>query len=115
MAGVGGDASGPINVFTAALRAGDVRAFFSEAKALHSALKQEGAGASIISNRRYHLRTYKACFRGADLVDHLTQTAACGNRIEAAAVGSSLVLHGVIHHVVDDHNFRDNGNFYRFR
>ena len=59
----------------------------------------------------------------------------CSSRVEAAAVGwcvppiasaarraaepphlgSSFLMHGIVHHVVDDHNFKDEPMFYRFR
>lgn len=36
-------------------------------------------------------------------------------RSEAIALGQQLVASGVIHHVLDEHGFRDGHFYYRFR
>lgn len=37
------------------------------------------------------------------------------SRAEARCIGCSLLMHGIIHHVCDDHNFKDASLFFRFR
>jgi hypothetical protein len=72
-----------------------------------------GAGGLAIADRRHRLTTYPRCFVGRQAVDwlvaHEVQT-----REEAVAVGQRLVAGGVIHHVLDEHPFRDDDLFYRF-
>ncbi|XP_041357478.1 DEP domain-containing mTOR-interacting protein-like [Gigantopelta aegis] len=68
-----------------------------------------------IASRRYHLRIYKACFVGTDAVDWLIQTRHAHTRDEAIASMRILQDHLVIHHVCDEHVFKDEYLFYRFR
>ena len=67
----------------------------------------------IITDRKYHFKTYKNCFIGNELVDWL-----CNNynisRLEAVEVGDKLRKYNLLHHVVEDHVFKDKYLFYRF-
>ena len=52
------------NADTASLRAGDIDRFFVLASELHATLHAE----KMIKDRRYHLKVYKKCLKGNDLV-----------------------------------------------
>lgn len=69
----------------------------------------------MIRDRRYHLRMYSCCFVGRDLVDWLIRNGDANSR--AGAVQCMNILHdnNIIHHVCDDHHFKDEMLFYRFR
>ncbi len=69
-------------------------------------------GVSICS-RRYRLQLYRACFIGHDAVDWLVQQYDI-SRPEAVEIGQSMLERGIIHHVLDQHQFADSHLFYRF-
>lgn len=100
-----------INRYTKALREDRIDDFFEHGDALQEKLK----ATKVIKDRRYHLKSYKSCFKGDELVTWFVENKHASSRVEASAIGCSLLMHGVIHHVVDDHNFKDEGMFYRFR
>ena len=66
-----------------------------------------------IQDRRYRLNIYPACFIGSEAVNwfvkHYNYT-----REEAIELGQILVERGIIHHVLDQHPFKDSYLFYRF-
>ena len=66
-----------------------------------------------IKNLRYRLNTYNSCFIGQELVDWLV-TNYDYSREEATELGQILVEKKIIHHVTDEHPFRDEYFFYRF-
>ena len=67
-----------------------------------------------ISDRAYLGKTYEKCFVGSEAVDWLMKHHRL-TRGEAEDVGQGLVDLGVLHHVLDEHGFVDEGYFYRFR
>lgn len=67
-----------------------------------------------IADRSYLGKTYPNSFVGGEAVEWLMKRYALA-RGEAEDVGQSLVDLGVLHHVVDEHGFVDEGYFYRFR
>ncbi|XP_071119063.1 DEP domain-containing mTOR-interacting protein-like [Haliotis cracherodii] len=69
----------------------------------------------VIEERRFHFRTYKACFVGRDAVDWLILNRHAHTRDEALMCMGLLQDQEVIHHVCDDHSFKDEHLFYRFR
>nr|XP_058970948.1 DEP domain-containing mTOR-interacting protein-like isoform X2 [Pocillopora verrucosa] len=69
----------------------------------------------MIRDRRYHLRMYPCCFIGRDVVDWLMKNSDANSRAGAVQCMDILLENGVIHHVVDDHHFKDEMLFYRFR
>lgn len=71
------------------------------------------AGVSII-DRRHLLTTYRKCFVGRDAVDWMTRTTGL-TRKEAVVLGQVLVDRGIVRHVLDEHGFKDDKLFYRFR
>jgi phosphatidylinositol 3,4,5-trisphosphate-dependent Rac exchanger 2 protein len=95
---------------TAALRAGDIYRFFDLAVQMRLDLIES----KVLRDRRYHLKAYKQCVTGKDFIDWLVKNNQVMSRVEGAAVGCSMVEHGILHHVVDDHHFKDAGLFYRF-
>ena len=66
-----------------------------------------------LEDRRYRLNIYPACFIGSEavnwLIEHYNYT-----REEAIELGQILVERGIIHHVLDQHPFKDSYLFYRF-
>ncbi|AOY84568.2 MULTISPECIES: mechanosensitive ion channel domain-containing protein [Moorena] len=70
-------------------------------------------GGLEIKDRRYRLNSYGCCFVGSEAVDWLVKR--CNStREDAVTVGQILINRGIIHHVADDHPFRDDYLFYRF-
>jgi potassium efflux system protein len=66
-----------------------------------------------IADRRHRFSTYRRCFIGANAVDWLMRREDL-SRAEAVQLGQRLVERGIIHHVLDEHPFRDGAYFYRF-
>ncbi len=67
-----------------------------------------------IVDRRHLLTVYPRCFVGREVVDWMTRAEGL-TRAEAVAVGQLLVDRGIVHHVLDEHGFKDGSFFYRFR
>lgn len=109
---LGGTATS-INRYTNALREDRIDDFFDHAETLHATVR--ALQSPLIKDRRYHLKTYKQTFKGDEMVGWLVDNKHATSRVEASAIGCSLLMHGVIHHVCDDHNFKDEGLFFRFR
>lgn len=101
-----------INIFTKALRNDATDNFFEAADKLCAASKLKSG---LVKNRRNALKLYTNCFKGDQFVDWLLQSQYAASRFEGSAIGCSLLMHGVIHHVEDDHNFKDEPVYYRFR
>lgn len=72
-----------------------------------------GPGGVSIRDRSYRLKVYPRCFIGTEAVDWLCRTFKVSPQ-EALKFGSDLVARRVIHHVVDDHDFKNERLFYRF-
>ena len=66
-----------------------------------------------IKTRRHQLKLYKRCFVGSEAVDWLVNQLNI-SRAKAVAVGQKLIDKKVIHHVSDEHTFKDEFLFYRF-
>eukprot|EP00049_Salpingoeca_infusionum_P011749 m.206029 g.206029 ORF g.206029 m.206029 type:complete len:427 (-) comp15018_c1_seq5:190-1470(-) len=99
-----------INRFTSALRRHDLESFYQHCVALRLSMKQSG----LITSHKYHMKTYKECFVGTELVKLLVESGECASNAEAELVGYSLSMFGVIHHVCDDHMFKNDKLFFRF-
>jgi hypothetical protein len=78
------------------------------------AARLRGENGVAIEDRRHLATLYPRCFVGREAVDWLVRTEEL-TREEAVAVGHLLVENGTIHHVLDEHPFRDGRYFYRFR
>uniref|UniRef100_A0A6I8N071 Rap guanine nucleotide exchange factor 3 n=1 Tax=Ornithorhynchus anatinus TaxID=9258 RepID=A0A6I8N071_ORNAN len=71
---------------------------------------------ALVRDRKYHLRLYRYCCSGRELVDGLLATG-LGIQSRSQAVGICQVLldEGALHHVKDDWHFQDrDAQFYRF-
>ncbi|MEM7794407.1 MAG: transporter, partial [Cyanobacteria bacterium P01_C01_bin.118] len=66
-----------------------------------------------IKDRRFRLTVYPKCFVGSDAVTWLAQTQNA-TREAAVRIGQALVEKGILHHVTDEHPFKDEYLFYRF-
>ncbi|XP_078697092.1 DEP domain-containing mTOR-interacting protein-like [Branchiostoma floridae x Branchiostoma belcheri] len=69
----------------------------------------------LIKNRNYHLRTYNNCFVGSEVVDWLLRQGEVPDRNTAVQCMRKLQSFNIIHHVCDDHLYKDAMLFYRFR
>lgn len=67
-----------------------------------------------VTDRKYHLRTYKACFVGSEACDWMVESGTASDYEQAELLGNVLIDAGVIHHVVKDHDFKNDYLFYRF-
>ncbi|GFN95037.1 dep domain-containing mtor-interacting protein-like [Plakobranchus ocellatus] len=67
-----------------------------------------------VKDRRYHLRKYKKCVVGRETIDWLLKHYHVQSREEAIRGMQILQDLGLIHHVVDEHDFKDEHLFYRF-
>ena len=75
--------------------------------------KMRGKDGLAIKTRRYQLKLYQRCFVGTEAVDWLTKNLQI-SRPEAVAIGQQLIDKKVIHHVSNEHSFKDEPLFYRF-
>ena len=66
-----------------------------------------------IRDRRFGLHVYHRCFVGSEAVEWFMQNQ-LASREEAVRLGQILVKRGIIHHVTDEHPFKDAYLFYRF-
>ena len=66
-----------------------------------------------IRDRRFGLHVYHHCFVGSEAVEWFMQNQ-LASREEAVRLGQILVKRGIIHHVTDEHSFKDAYLFYRF-
>uniref|UniRef100_A0A674D7M0 Rap guanine nucleotide exchange factor 4 n=1 Tax=Salmo trutta TaxID=8032 RepID=A0A674D7M0_SALTR len=69
----------------------------------------------IIRDRKYHLKTYRQCCVGTELVDWQMQQSSCVHtRIQAVGMWQVLLEEGVLNHVDQELTFQDKYLFYRF-
>ncbi|KAB5577133.1 hypothetical protein PHYPO_G00206430 [Pangasianodon hypophthalmus] len=69
----------------------------------------------MIRDRKYHLKTYKRCCVGTELVDWQMQQSSCVHtRVQAVGMWQVLLEEGVLNHVDQELNFQDKYLFYRF-
>ncbi|MGL5875437.1 MAG: DEP domain-containing protein [Xenococcaceae cyanobacterium] len=66
-----------------------------------------------IKARPYKLKLYHRCFVASEAVDWLVKNCQM-SREEAIAFGQNLVEQKIIHHICDEHHFKDENLFYRF-
>ncbi|CAC5412954.1 DEPTOR [Mytilus coruscus] len=70
---------------------------------------------NLLKDRKYHFKTYKNCFVGKEVVSWLVDCKLCDTRSSAVTALRTLQDHYILHHVCDDHLFKDDMLFYRFR
>jgi len=75
--------------------------------------RMRGPDGLAIEDRRHLLSVYPKCFLGSEAVQWLMRAGDL-SREAAIRLGQSLVERGVIHHVLDEHPFRDGHFYYRF-
>uniref|UniRef100_A0A3P9I350 Rap guanine nucleotide exchange factor 4 n=1 Tax=Oryzias latipes TaxID=8090 RepID=A0A3P9I350_ORYLA len=69
----------------------------------------------MIRDRKFHLKTYRQCCVGTELVDWLMQQSSCvHSRLQAVGMWQVLLEEGVLNHVEQEMNFQDKYLFYRF-
>uniref|UniRef100_A0A8I3WKA6 Rap guanine nucleotide exchange factor 4 n=1 Tax=Callithrix jacchus TaxID=9483 RepID=A0A8I3WKA6_CALJA len=69
----------------------------------------------MIRDRKYHLKTYRQCCVGTELVDWMMQQTPCvHSRTQAVGMWQVLLEDGVLNHVDQEHHFQDKYLFYRF-
>ncbi|XP_073489981.1 rap guanine nucleotide exchange factor 4 isoform X3 [Aquarana catesbeiana] len=69
----------------------------------------------MIRDRKYHLKTYRQCCVGTELVDWLIQQSSCvHSRTQAVGMWQVLLEEGVLNHVDQEYYFQDKYLFYRF-
>jgi len=66
-----------------------------------------------ISDRKYHLKTYKSCFVGSEAVTAMVEHGLADAREPAVQQLHALLDAGLLHHVTRDHDFQDKHLFYR--
>ena len=66
-----------------------------------------------VTNRKYLLRAYEKCFVGSDASEWLQKSGDAETAEKANCIGNQMVKAGVIHHVLDEHDFEDDYLFYR--
>ncbi|MEM9273337.1 MAG: hypothetical protein AAGA80_10305 [Cyanobacteria bacterium P01_F01_bin.143] len=75
--------------------------------------KMRGHDGLKIKTRRHKLKLYPHCFLGNEAVDWLVAYFNI-TRKKAVIIGQNLVTKKVIHHVLDEHFFKDEPLLYRF-
>ncbi|XP_077175816.1 rap guanine nucleotide exchange factor 4 isoform X3 [Paroedura picta] len=69
----------------------------------------------MIRDRKYHLKTYRQCCVGTELVDWMMQQSSCVHlRTQAVGMWQVLLEEGVLNHVDQEQYFQDKYLFYRF-
>ncbi|MEM7591269.1 MAG: DEP domain-containing protein [Cyanobacteria bacterium P01_A01_bin.83] len=66
-----------------------------------------------IKTRRYKLKLYQRCFVGSEAVDWIINKTKL-SRTDAVSLGQKMLDKGIFHHVLDEHEFKDEALFYRF-
>ncbi|MDJ0517544.1 MAG: mechanosensitive ion channel [Trichodesmium sp. MO_231.B1] len=80
-------------------------------EAISSAMRGEN-GVSI-KNRRFQFKLFKNVFLGSEAVEWLMINERA-TREEAILMGELMLQQGIIHHIFDEHHFKDEPLFYRF-
>mgnify|MGYP001793776475 CR=1 FL=1 len=75
--------------------------------------QMRGTNGVEVRDRRFGLHVYPRCFVGTEAVEWLMQTQ-LASREEAIRLGQTLMEQGLLHHVTDEHFFKDDYLFYRF-
>lgn len=75
--------------------------------------QMRSVGGIKIKDRRHNLRVYPQCFVGKEACEYLIETLKISSE-QAIKLGQRLINEKWIHHVVDDHPFKNDSLFYRF-
>ena len=85
----------------------------SKNEAIELARELEASDELETKDRQYKLSKYERCFIGSELVDWLLKHREVVEA-EAIAIGQSLLEQGLINHVLNQHDFKNEFLFYRF-
>lgn len=66
-----------------------------------------------VKTRRHKLKLYHRCFLGTEAVTWLSEQTKL-SRKDTVKLGQKMIDKGFFHHVIDDHQFKDEELFYRF-
>uniref|UniRef100_A0A8C4F5T4 Rap guanine nucleotide exchange factor (GEF) 3 n=1 Tax=Dicentrarchus labrax TaxID=13489 RepID=A0A8C4F5T4_DICLA len=88
---------------------------YSTSRSVYSVMIERNPG--LIRDRKYHLKTYRQCCSGKELVDWLLKQNEClQSRSQAVGMWQVLVDEGILVHVKHELNFHDKDTqFYRFQ
>lgn len=87
-----------------------------ETRAKVEAIAEEFYTSGNVKNQRYHLVLYKKVFVASAFVQWLcSNTAHAATVEEAVAIGELLVASNMVHHAVDDHEFKNEYLYFRYR
>ena len=75
--------------------------------------QMRGEGGLNIKDHRFLLTHYPKSFVGSEAVSWIVQTQKA-TREAAVRLGQLLIERGILHHVTDEHAFKDEYLFYRF-
>ncbi len=75
--------------------------------------KMRGKNGLKIKTRRYKLKLYHRCFIGNEAIDWMVENLKI-ERAKAIKLGQRLIDKKIIHHVTNNHSFKDESLFYRF-
>ena len=79
-----------------------------------AAAARDASSGIEVRDRKYHLKTWKQCFVATDLVKWLITSEYAKDESEAITLGNELVEHLHIIHVNRDHDFKNEGLFFRW-
>lgn len=71
--------------------------------------------ADLIKDRRYFLKKYTKVLIGSEMVQFLIEKKEAKDVNEAIEIGNKLIDFDYMHHVHDEHTFKNDSFFYRFR
>lgn len=75
----------------------------------------ESKSLHMIRDRKYHMRNYRRCLVGVEMVDWLLNLGGVIHlRSQAVMAWQALLEEGIIFHVNREHHFKDKYQFYRF-
>eukprot|EP00976_Prorocentrum_cordatum_P091272 1188455-Prorocentrum_minimum.AAC.3 len=66
-----------------------------------------------VGNNTYHFCTYEHSFVGTEAVKWMLDAGLVEDVMEAVDLGNQMVSAGLIHHVLNDHYFKNEDLFYR--
>lgn len=75
--------------------------------------QMRASGGLDIKNRTYRLQNYPLCFVGKEAVEWMRSKYSISTP-EAIKLGQKLIDEKIIHHVADDHEFKNAELFFRF-
>ena len=77
------------------------------------ALDMRSSSGVEIKTRRHKIKLYQRCFLGNEAVDWIAKKVKV-SRLDAMKLGQKMLDKGIFKHVSDEHQFKDEGLFYRF-